>query len=144
MAMPCTVLCTPGARLSSSCRHATQPCVSLTKTRFPHSMLYRQHRNRPASRKRCRQLMCFAQRDSKQLHTKLQSEKSDMVHAEIIYFMFQLASNHSRCYMLFCVCYMHQDSSSSRLVAWSATLIEQPLFAEPRYSIAAHAEYGRL
>lgn len=49
------------------------------------------------SRNKAGRLVCFARRDTQRLHKALQSEKSDMVHSQLIYFMFQMVTLPSCC-----------------------------------------------
>ena len=57
-----------------------------------HPLMQRIFTRGPTSRQQPRRLVCLARRDTKRIHKKQQSEKSDMVHSELIYFMFQMAS----------------------------------------------------
>ena len=93
------------------CSFDCKPCCAFLATKYscsvprstrlgrlviPRSYTFGQNsfKHNVTSRNKPGRLVCFAKRDTKRqrLHKKQQLEKSNMVHEELIFFMFQMAS----------------------------------------------------
>ena len=103
------------------------------------------------NRSRCQRLTCLAERRSPRraaVEPQQQSEKSDMVHAELIYFMFQLVCLTTHLQIAqpssLPAAFVHRTGLQACMLKMALAELKAVLLAESRHTVTADAEHGRF